>query len=98
MLDVEKATVEEVKAVVKLAEKRYGPIDILFNNAGVSRPGMFFEVDALENAKANMDLNYYGSVKMVSAVGKGMMDRGKGRIVLVGSVCSFMCIPGPGCY
>jgi 3-dehydrosphinganine reductase len=35
------------------------------NNAGWCKPGMFLDVDAEKNAKENMDLNYYGAVKMV---------------------------------
>lgn len=70
----------------------------MINNAGISKPGMIFETDALQNAKDNMDLNYFANVKMTSVVGKKMIERKNGRIVFVGSVCSYSCIPGLGGY
>lgn len=98
VLDVAKASVTEIEEVVKKAEKKHGPINTLINNAGISRPGMIFESDALANAQENMELNYFANVKMVSVVGKKMVERKKGRIVFVGSVCSYSCIPGLGGY
>lgn len=52
VLDVAKASVEEIQTIVKQAEKKLGRIEVLFNNAGFCKPGMFFEekFDPLENA------------------------------------------------
>jgi short-subunit dehydrogenase len=47
VLDVAKATVGEVEEVVKKAERTHGPINTLVNNAGLSKPGMVLESDAL---------------------------------------------------
>ena len=45
-----------------------------------------------------MELNYFGNIKMIQSIGALMMKRKKGRICLVGSVCSFMSIPGMSGY
>jgi len=91
-------TKEEILDVVKKAEKQFGPIDVLFNNAGLSKPGMFLDDDALQVAKDNMELNYFGAFKIVHTIGQRLASRGKGRICLVGSVCSFASFPGYAGY
>ena len=50
VMDVVKASPEEISKIAKQAEKKMGPIKILFNNAGFCQPGMFLEGNAIENA------------------------------------------------
>ena len=71
-LDLSTATVEEIEKIAKEAERKFGPIEILFNNAGFCKPGMFFDINAIENARQNMELNYFGNVKVIQAIGNMM--------------------------
>lgn len=45
-----------------------------------------------------MELNYFGAFKIVHTIGQRLASRGRGRICLVGSVCSFASFPGYAGY
>ena len=62
----------------------FGKVDILVNNAGVARTG---PADALSEADWDfvMDTNLKGAFFVAQAIGRGMLERGNGRIVNVSS-------------
>ena len=70
---------------VACVEAEIGPIDVLVNNAGVNRDGMFHKMDrAAWDAVISVDL---GSMfNMTRQVIGGMRDRGFGRIINISSV------------
>jgi 2-hydroxycyclohexanecarboxyl-CoA dehydrogenase len=74
-----------VRALVAEAEARFGPIDVLVNNAG----GVAYPRPTLEKPQAELDweldLNVWGVVHMTRAVGEGMVARGRGSIVNITS-------------
>jgi NAD(P)-dependent dehydrogenase (short-subunit alcohol dehydrogenase family) len=65
--------------------ERYGPIDVLVNNAGVGHSGTLEEL-TLEDFRQSMDVNFYGAVRMIMAVLPTMRERGAGRIINVTSL------------
>ena len=88
---------DDITKMTKEAESKFGPVDILICNAGLAKPCMFMEDGLLEMSKMEMDLNYFGTQKCVSAIGKQMAYRGKGHILVVGTACSYTFVPGyPG--
>lgn len=79
---------DAVKAMVRNAEDRLGPIDMLVNNAGVvpeRRTGEIGLPTFLEMApvywRKIVDLNYYGVMNCVAATCPGMVERRRGKIV-----------------
>jgi 3-oxoacyl-[acyl-carrier protein] reductase len=67
--------------VVEAAERRFGPVSVLVNNAGVYGPmGPIEDVDFGEWADA-IRINLFGTVLMCRAVIPGMRARGYGKIV-----------------
>ncbi|MCD8081989.1 MAG: SDR family oxidoreductase [Clostridiales bacterium] len=79
--------VEEIRQPVADVEEHFGKIDILCNNAGTGL------MDLAENQSdeiwttmmhTNLDAHYYFSRE----VGKGMIKRGYGKIVMTGSIHS----------
>ena len=64
-----------------------GPIDILFNAAGVVQDNSVLDCDDAAWALA-FDLNVTAMFRMIRAVLPGMLERGRGSIVNVSSVAS----------
>ena len=70
---------------VAQVEAELGPVDIVVNNAGITRDGTILKM-TYEDWKEVMDTNLGGCFNMAKATFSGMRSRGWGRIVNVGSV------------
>jgi acetoacetyl-CoA reductase len=62
-----------------------GPVDVLVNNAGITRDATLLKM-TYEMWDAVMRINLGGCFNMAKAVFPGMRDRGWGRIVNIGSI------------
>jgi acetoacetyl-CoA reductase len=66
-------------------EAELGPIDVLVNNAGITRDGMFHKMTP-EQWNEVIGTNLTGLFNMTHPVWAGMRDRGFGRIVNISSI------------
>uniref|UniRef100_A0A8C2WXE0 3-dehydrosphinganine reductase n=1 Tax=Cyclopterus lumpus TaxID=8103 RepID=A0A8C2WXE0_CYCLU len=74
----------QVESVIKQAQEKLGPVDMLVNCAGVSISGKFDEME-VDRFKKLMEVNYLGSVYPTRAVITTMKERRRGRIMFVSS-------------
>lgn len=72
-------------AMVAKVQDEVGPIDIVVNNAGITKDGMFRKMSK-ENWDAVMSTNLDSLYNVLRPVVEGMLERGYGRIVNVSSV------------
>jgi len=77
---------------VRACVERVGKIDVLVNNAGYSLMGSAEET-SLDEAKAQLETNFFGVVRMVKAVLPGMRKAGAGKIITIGSLAGITAIP-----
>ncbi|HPU15554.1 MAG TPA: acetoacetyl-CoA reductase [Polymorphobacter sp.] len=66
-------------------EAELGPVDVLVNNAGITRDGVLMKMTYAQ-WKEVIDVNLGGCFNMAKAVFPGMRDRKFGRIVSIGSI------------
>jgi 3-oxoacyl-[acyl-carrier protein] reductase len=79
------AQADQVDAAIAAAEQALGPIDVLVDNAGLTRDNILLRLtDADWNAV--LDANLKGAFHTTRAVIKGMMKRRAGRIVNITSI------------
>jgi len=80
------------KAFVAAAISRFGGIDVLLNNAGISMRALFNDasVDVLREL---MDINFWGAVECTKAALPAILER-KGVIVGVSSIAGYRGLPG----
>ncbi|TVP75569.1 MAG: SDR family oxidoreductase [Gemmatimonadales bacterium] len=89
---------ESVEATVRaFAEQTGGPPDLVVASAGVFTLGAIHETDP-STLDLNLDVNLKGSFLLVRAVLPGMLERGSGDIVQVGSISGRKAFPGNGAY
>ncbi|XP_013886276.1 3-dehydrosphinganine reductase [Austrofundulus limnaeus] len=74
----------QVENVIKQAQEKLGPVDMLVNCAGTAISGKFEEME-VERFKEMIELNYLGSVYPTRAVITTMKERRMGRIMFVSS-------------
>jgi NAD(P)-dependent dehydrogenase (short-subunit alcohol dehydrogenase family) len=84
-------------ADVAAAAEDAGHVDILVNNAGVANGGQILTVSAAD-LTGDMDVNYYGTVRMMQAFAPLFEKRGNGVIANVISVVGLASLPGLGGY
>jgi len=70
---------------VEKVEHDLGPVDIVVNNAGITRDSTLLK-QTYEQWKAVIDTNLGGCFNMAKATFPGMRSRGWGRIVNIGSI------------
>lgn len=85
------AQVTTSAAIVDAAEKRFGGVDILINNAGVFKPISFGEVTE-EQYDWFLDTILKGKFFMAQAAAKAMKKRGGGVIVNTGSMWALQAV------
>ena len=78
---------KQVDALVDLAVKEFGGLDIAFNNAGIEGSGLVPLVEESEdNLRQIMDVNFYGVWNSMKAEVPALVDRGGGVIINTTSV------------
>jgi acetoacetyl-CoA reductase len=70
---------------VARVESEIGPVEVLVNNAGITRDAMLHKM-SVEQWREVIDVNLGGCFNMCRAVIEGMRERRFGRIVNMGSV------------
>ena len=79
------ADYDACKAGVAAVEAALGPVDVLVNNAGITRDGMFHKM-TLQAWKEVIDTNLSGLLNMTHPLWTGMRDRKFGRVINISSI------------
>jgi len=88
---------EDCKEAVDYTLKKYGKIDILFNNAGVLELAKTHET-ATETWDKIFNINVKGTYLMSKYVIPHMLEKGKGCIVNNSSILGLKAVPGVAAY
>jgi NAD(P)-dependent dehydrogenase (short-subunit alcohol dehydrogenase family) len=98
LLPLDVTSDESVAAAVRDVMRRDGRIDLLVNNAGFGVAPAAAEESSIAQAQSIFDTNFFGTVRMTSAVVPHMRHQGSGRILNVGSVLGFLPMPYMALY
>ncbi len=79
------------------ATAKFGFVDILVNNAGVAGYGDPLQM-SFEDAWREMNVNYFGALRMARALAPAMIERGEGMIVNVATAFAKVNLPLVGTY
>jgi 3-oxoacyl-[acyl-carrier protein] reductase len=88
---------EQVRSTVGAIESELGGIDVLINNAGVTRDNLLLRMKD-EEWDLVLNVNLRGTFNMTRAVSKGMIKRRSGSIVNLASVVGVMGNAGQANY
>ncbi len=86
-----------IEACVAEVERDLGPIEVLVNNAGITRDNLLARLSP-EQWDTVMDVNLKGAYLTMKAVSRGMMKRRSGRIVNITSVVGLVGNKGQANY
>lgn len=84
-------------AFERIAQVSDGPVEVLVNNAGITRDNLMLRMSAAEWEEV-VDTNLNGLFRITKQVLRGMVKARWGRIVNVGSVVARMGNPGQSNY
>jgi NAD(P)-dependent dehydrogenase (short-subunit alcohol dehydrogenase family) len=87
----------QVASAVDAAERRFGAIDVLVNNAGYGYQSSIEEGEEAE-VRAQFDANVFGLFALTRAVLPGMRARGRGHVISITSMAGFCGLAGSGYY
>lgn len=79
----------QCESFVKAVMEKYGRIDVLVNNAGITRDGLMMRMTD-ENFSRVIDTNLKGTFCMMRFVSRYMLKAKKGRIINMASVVGLM--------
>lgn len=95
-LDVQQS--DAVTSAIDILPADWQKIDVLINNAGLSRGlDKQYEV-SLQDCEEMIDTNIKGLLYVTRAVVPGMVERGQGHVINIGSIAAHYTYPGGSIY
>lgn len=88
---------EEVDAAFKAIEEKFGPVEILVSNAGITKDTLLLRMSEADFS-AVVDANLTASFRVVKRATQGMLRARKGRIILMSSVVGLLGSAGQANY
>jgi 3-hydroxy acid dehydrogenase/malonic semialdehyde reductase len=88
----------EVQQALQSLPPPWAAIDILINNAGLSRGLDKLHTGVLQDWEEMIDTNLKGLLYVTRAVLPGMVERGRGHVVNIGSIAGRQTYPGGNVY
>lgn len=88
---------KSVNAAVASIEEKYGQIDVLVANAGITKDGLVMRMSD-EDFESVVETNLIGAFKVARACTRGMLKRKSGRMIFVGSVVGMLGSAGQANY
>jgi 3-oxoacyl-[acyl-carrier protein] reductase len=79
---------DSVAAAVEKIVEKFGTVDVLVNNAGITKDGMFHKM-SLEQWQKVVDVNLTGTFLMANAVVPYMREKKYGRIINISSTSAY---------
>ncbi|MFB2921433.1 SDR family oxidoreductase [Aerosakkonema funiforme] len=95
-LDVRDRT--QVESALKSLPEPWSNIDILINNAGLSRGLNKLQEGSFQDWEEMIDTNIKGLLYVTRYIVPGMINRGKGHVVNIGSIAAYQTYPGGNVY
>jgi dehydrogenase/reductase SDR family member 7B len=93
---IDAASEDDNRKMIGETIEKYGSIDILINNAGISMRALFNDL-GLDTFKKVMDINFYGSVYATKYALPHIL-KSKGTIVAISSINGHRGTPGRSAY
>jgi len=86
-----------VDAAFSAVEERFGPVEVLVANAGITRDALIVRMDE-EAWHAVIDTNLTGAYRVAKRAIAKMLRLHRGRIIFISSVGAFVGLPGQANY
>ena len=88
---------EQVDAAFKAVEEKFGPVEILVSNAGITKDTLLLRMSEADFS-AVVDANLTAAFRVVKRASQGMLRARKGRIILMSSVVGLLGSAGQANY
>lgn len=88
---------EQALSAVNAAVDHFGRIDVVINNAGYGQFGMVEEV-SLQQARDQMDVNFFGVLNVTQVVLPILRRQGAGHIIQISTIGGILGYPNLGIY
>ncbi|WP_299375929.1 SDR family oxidoreductase [uncultured Kiloniella sp.] len=83
---------------IKSIANDFKDISLLINNAGIARFTSFMTAPSLDDARDEMETNYFAPLNMIRAFAPVLKANGGGAIVNISSVAGYLNFPALGSY
>jgi len=97
VLELDLTQAEKMPALATRALERFGHVDYLFNNGGISQRSLVRET-SLEVDRLVMEIDYFGHIGLTKALLPSMIKQGSGHIVVTTSVSGILGVPMRSAY
>ena len=88
---------DSVDAAFKAVEEKFGPVEILVSNAGITKDGLLLRMGE-DQFTSVVDANLTGAYRVCKRAAQGMLRARSGRIVLMSSVVGLLGSAGQANY